>query len=100
MHIPILRDGHAGSVRTEATGLPGIDDLAFTGHGNQLLAALNGPSQVALVQPDGSHSTVLTQADGLRNPTSIALSGNTVYVTSAAYTTAQDPNLLRAHLNR
>ncbi|WP_413805326.1 SMP-30/gluconolactonase/LRE family protein [Streptomyces sp. OE57] len=100
VRIPILRDGRAGSVRTEATGLPGIDDFAFTGRGNQLLAALNGPSQVALVQPDGSHSTVLTQADGLQNPTSIALSGNTVYVTSAAYITAQDPNLILAHLNR
>ncbi|WP_443062565.1 SMP-30/gluconolactonase/LRE family protein [Streptomyces sp. NBC_00390] len=100
LRIPVLPDGRAGRVRTEATGLPGIDDFAFTDQGNQLLAALNGPGQVALVQPDGSHSIVLTQADGLRNPTSIALRGKSVYVTSAAYITAQDPNLLRAHLNR
>ncbi|MEU9087544.1 hypothetical protein [Streptomyces sp. NPDC048357] len=101
LRIPLLPDGRAGRVRTEAAGLTGIDDFAFTGRGDQLLAALNGPGQVALVQPDGSHSIVLTQADdGLQNPTSIALRGNTVYVTSAAYLTAQDPNLLRTHLNR
>ncbi|WRZ90951.1 hypothetical protein OHB54_18870 [Streptomyces sp. NBC_01007] len=99
LRIPILQDGRAGSVRTEATGLPGIDDFAFTGHGDQLLAALNGPGEVALVQPDGSHSVVLTAADGLQNPTSIALRGDTVYVLSAAYVTAKDPDLLLAHLN-
>ena len=99
LRIPIRHDGRAGSVRTEATGLPGIDDFAFTGHGDRLLAALNGPSEVALVQPDGSHSIVLTPADGLQNPTSIALRGDTVYVLSAAYVTAKDPDLLLAHLN-
>lgn len=99
LRIPIRHDGRAGSVRTEATGLPGIDDFAFTGHGDRLLAALNGPSEVALVQPDGSHSIVLTAADGLQNPTSIALRGDTVYVLSAAYVTAKDPDLVLAHLN-
>jgi hypothetical protein len=100
LRIPVLADGRAGTVQTRATGLGGIDDFAFTGHGNQILAALNGPSEVALVQPDGSHSIVLTPADGLQNPTSIALRGDTVYVMSAAYVTAEDPNLLLAHLNR
>ncbi|WP_405854382.1 hypothetical protein OG407_02045 [Streptomyces sp. NBC_01515] len=99
LRIPIRRDGGPGKVRTEATGLPGIDDFAFTGHGDQLLAALNGPSEVALVQPDGTHSTLLTAADGLQNPTSIALRGDTVYVLSAAYVTAKDPNLILARLN-
>lgn len=99
LRIPVLRGGRAGTVHTEATGLVGIDDFAFTGHGDQLLAALNGPGEVALVQPDGSHSLVLTSADGLQNPTSIALRGDTVYVLSAAYLTAQDPNLILAHLN-
>ncbi|WP_412566117.1 hypothetical protein [Streptomyces nojiriensis] len=62
-------------------------------------AALNGPGEVALVQPDGTHSTALTAAEGLQNPTSIALRGDTAYVLSAAYITAKDPNLLLAHLN-
>lgn len=99
LRIPILPGGRAGSVQTRATGLSGIDDFAFTGHGDQILAALNGPSEVALIQPDGSHSIVLTTADGLQNPTSIALRGDTVYVDSAAYVTATDPNLILAHLN-
>ena len=99
LRIPILRNGSAGPVRTEATGLAGIDDFAFTGRGDQLLAALNGPSEVALVQSDGSHTIVLTAADRLSNPTSIALRGETVYVLSAAYVTKQDPNLLTARLN-
>ncbi|WP_420717734.1 hypothetical protein [Streptomyces antarcticus] len=100
LRIPILRDGRPGAVQTRATGLTGIDDFAFTGQGDQILAALNGPGEVALIQPDGTHSTVLTAADGLQNPTSIALRGDTAYVLSAAYVTAKDPNLLRAHLNR
>ena len=100
LRIPILRDGRAGAVLTRATGLTGIDDFAFTGRGDQILAALNGPSEVALVQPDGTHSIVLSPADGLQNPTSIALRGHTVYVMSAAYVTATDPNLLLAHLDR
>jgi hypothetical protein len=100
LRIPIRRDGGAGEVRAVATGLTGIDDFAFTGRGDQLLAALNGPSEVALVQPDGRHSTVLTSADGLQNPTSVAVRGSTVYVLSAAYVTAEDPNLVVAHLGR
>ncbi|MGW6856777.1 hypothetical protein [Streptomyces xanthophaeus] len=100
LRIPILRDGRAGAVQTRATGLTGIDDFAFTGRGDQILAALNGPGEVALVQPDGTRSTVLTAADGLQNPTSVALRGDTVHVLSAAYVTAKDPNLLLAHLDR
>ena len=100
LRIPIRADGRAGAVQTRATGLTGIDDFAFTGRGDQILAALNTPSEVALVQPDGTHSIVLTAADGLQNPTSIALRGDTVYVMSAAYLTGEDPNLLLAHLNR
>ncbi|MER5465819.1 hypothetical protein ABT010_35180 [Streptomyces sp. NPDC002668] len=100
LRIPIRPDGCAGRVRTEATGLQGIDDFAFTGRGDQLLATLNGTSQVALVQPQGRHSIVMTSADGLQNPTSIAVRGDTVHVTSAAYLTGKDPNLLRVHLKR
>ncbi|MER8187261.1 hypothetical protein [Kitasatospora sp. NPDC094015] len=100
LRIPVQRDGRAGRVRTEATGLAGIDDFAFTGRGEQLLAALNGSGQVALVESDGSHRTVLSGADGLQNPTSVAVHGTSVYVLSAAYLTAKDPNLLIAHLTK
>jgi DNA-binding beta-propeller fold protein YncE len=100
LRIPLHDHGGAGKVQTQATGLAGIDDFAFTGHGDTILAALNGPNAVALVQPDGSHTTVLSATDGLQNPSSIAVHGDTVYVLSAAYTTAKDPNLILAHLNR
>ncbi|MDR6981173.1 sugar lactone lactonase YvrE [Streptomyces sp. 3330] len=99
LRIPVRRDGSAGPVRTRARGLAGIDDFAFTGHGDGLLATLNGSSQVALVRPDGSHSIVLSADDGLQNPTSVALRGDTVYVLSAAYVTAEDPNLVLARLD-
>jgi DNA-binding beta-propeller fold protein YncE len=99
LRIPVLPGGRAGQVKTRATGLTGIDDFAFSGRGDRIVAALNGPSEVALIQPDGTHSTVLTAADGLQNPTSIALRGDTLYVPSAAYTTATDPNLVLAHLH-
>ncbi|MFD8919149.1 SMP-30/gluconolactonase/LRE family protein [Streptomyces sp. NPDC059569] len=99
LRIPVLRGGQAGRVRIRTTGLTGIDDFAFTGHGNHILATLNGPSEVALVQPNGRHTTVLSTTDSLQNPTSIALHGDTVCVLSAAYTTANDPNLILADLN-
>ncbi|MFE1443244.1 SMP-30/gluconolactonase/LRE family protein [Streptomyces sp. NPDC058739] len=99
VRIPILPDGRAGTARLTATGLTGIDDFAFTGHGDQIIAALNTVNQVALIRPDGTRTTVLTAADGLQGPTSIALRGNTVHVTSAAYLTAKDPNLILAHLD-
>ncbi|MFF4550524.1 SMP-30/gluconolactonase/LRE family protein [Streptomyces sp. NPDC001406] len=99
LRIPILPGERAGQIQTKATDMPGIDDIAFTGHDDQLLAALDGPNEVALVQPNGSHSTVLTSADGLQNPTSIALRGDTVYVLNAGWLTANDPNLILARLD-
>jgi hypothetical protein len=42
----------------------------------------------------GRFTTVLSAADGLQNPTSVAVRGNTAYVISAAYFTLTDPNLI------
>ncbi|MBE8517389.1 hypothetical protein ILP97_07700 [Amycolatopsis sp. H6(2020)] len=99
VRIPIRGNGDAGGVRVAATGLTGIDDFAFTGRGDQIIAALDTANEVALVGNDGTHKVILSAADGLQGPTSIALRGNTVYVPSAAYLTAKDPNLLVAHLS-
>ncbi len=41
---------------------------------------------------------MLTPADGLQNPTSVAVRGRTVHVFSAAYVTGRDPNLVVAYL--
>jgi len=98
LRIAIGAHGTAGAVTTRAQGLTAIDDFAFTGDGDTVLAAQDFVNQVSLVQPDGTHDTVLTAADGLENPTSIAVRGLRVYVTSGAYFTHVDPNLLLAKL--
>lgn len=99
LRIPVTARGTAGRIEVRATGMPSIDDFAFTGRGDTLLAARDD-NQVDLVRPDGTHTAVLTAADGLRTPTSVAVHGSTVYVPSAAYLTDADPNLLLAHLDR
>jgi hypothetical protein len=98
LRIPIGPNGAAGLIQTVATGLPGIDDFTFTRHG-EILAALNTPSELAIIAPDGTHAIALTSADGLSNPTSVAVAGDTVYIPSAAYITKNDPNLLLARLS-
>ncbi|SEG87380.1 hypothetical protein SAMN05216223_11886 [Actinacidiphila yanglinensis] len=99
LRIPILPGNRAGAPQVTASGMVGIDDFTFTGRGDQVLAALNGPDQVVRVEPDGTHTVLLDAADGLQNPTSVALHGDQVDVFSAAYTTGTDPNLLRARLH-
>ncbi|GAA3413587.1 hypothetical protein [Streptosporangium vulgare] len=98
LRIPIRPGNRAGAPRIKASGMVGIDDFAFTGRGDEILAALNAPNKVVRVRSDGTSTTVLDATDGLQNPTSVALRGDEVYVLSAAYTTATDPNLLRARL--
>lgn len=98
LRIPIRRDGKAAAIQTDAT-VPGIDDFVFPGPTNDALAALDGASEVALVAPHGTPSIVLTNADGLQNPTSLAVLRNQVFVASAAYATRTDPNLLTATLS-
>ncbi|MFE2476553.1 hypothetical protein [Streptomyces sp. NPDC059389] len=120
LRIPVRRDGVAGTIETRATGLVGIDDFAFTGQDDTVLAALVTANEVALVRPNGTHSIVLTAPEGLSSPTAVAVlekqgdkektdgqdepekqekRERTVYVTSAAYFAAvRDPNLLTARL--
>lgn len=98
LRFPIRPDGTAGSEHVAATGLTGIDDFAFTGHGDEILAALNASNEIARVADDGSHTIVLDHADGLENPTSVAVRGGRFWVGDAAYLTRQDPNLLTARL--
>lgn len=99
LRFPVRPGGSAGPVETRATGLDGVDDFSFVGSSDTVLAALNSHNEVALVQPDGRRSTVLTAEDGLRTPTATAVQGGTVYVTSAAYFVQQDPNLLLADID-
>jgi sugar lactone lactonase YvrE len=98
LRIPIGPADRAGAPQVRASGMVGIDDFTFTGRGDEILAALNAPNAVVRIRPDGTRTTLLDAGDGLQNPTSVALRGNEVYVFSAAYTTATDPNLLHARL--
>ncbi|ROQ66395.1 sugar lactone lactonase YvrE [Streptomyces sp. 840.1] len=99
LRYPVRRNGTAGPARVVAEQLPGIDDFTFTGRGDRILAALNQTDEVALIEPDGTHTIVLSARDGLQNPTAVAVRGDTAYVTSAAYLTGQDPNLLTARIH-
>ncbi|MFI9252351.1 hypothetical protein [Streptomyces sp. NPDC053069] len=101
LRIPVRPNGCAGTVETRATGLDHIDDFTFTTpYGDTVLAALIGDDEVVEVHPDGTRTAALTQADGLANPTSVAVHDGTLYVDSAAYFSQQAPNLLLARLNR
>jgi len=98
LQIPILDNGSSGKPTVAAHGLTTVDDFQFVGQTDEIVAALNAADEVALVQPNGSHKIVLTAADGLENPSSIAVSGKTVYVANAAYYTGKDPSILVTHL--
>ncbi|MFF4838330.1 hypothetical protein [Streptomyces sp. NPDC001315] len=98
LRIPITAEGTAGPVETKATDLVNIDDIAFTGAGDTLLAAINADNEVALVRPNGTHTVVLTATDGLENPTSLAVRGVTAYIANGAYFTNEDPNLLAVRI--
>jgi hypothetical protein len=99
--IPVRANGSAGPIRTVVTGLAGqVDDFTVLGRDDAILAALNPSSQVVLIRPGAQPEVVLTAADGLSNPTDVAVRGDSIYVTSAAYFTRNDPNLLVARLDR
>ncbi|SCE98842.1 hypothetical protein GA0070558_117126 [Micromonospora haikouensis] len=97
LRIPV-RHGEPGPVEVRASGLSSIDDFAFAG--SDVIAALVGANRVVRVDAAGRSTTLLTAADGLQNPTAVAVRANTAYVTSAAYLTAADPNLIVATLPR
>jgi sugar lactone lactonase YvrE len=99
VRVPVERDRSAGAATVVATGLGLIDDIEFTGGDDTLLVAGIAANEVLLVRPDGSHTVVLTGADGLQNPTSLARRGDTVYIGNAAYFTGVDPNVLTARLS-
>jgi hypothetical protein len=75
------------------------DDFPFIGHSNKIIVALNLANEVALVQPNGSHTIVLTGADGLEGPTAVVIEHGKLYVLSASFVLNKDPNILVAHLS-
>ena len=72
--IPILTGGDAGDpqVVAEDPGLYGLDGIALDVHGN-IYAALVLQSKLVRIDPvDGEFTTLLTAADGLDEPASLA----------------------------
>lgn len=99
--IPLRDDGSAGPVQPVVTGLNGgLDDFAVTGRGNTIVATLNMANEVIQVKPGHRPRVLLTTADGLSTPTSVRVHHGIMYITSAAYFTGTDPNLLLAPLRR
>ncbi|WP_254897177.1 hypothetical protein [Amycolatopsis sp. Hca4] len=80
--------------RVVASGLGPVDDFAF--HGEDVVAAVNQENRVVSVGRDGVR-TILSISDGLANPTSVAVRGDTLYVADSAYF-GGSPNLLRTRL--
>ncbi|WP_233225761.1 hypothetical protein [Amycolatopsis sp. CA-126428] len=80
--------------RVVASGLGPVDDFAF--HGEDVIAAVNQENRVVSVGRDGVR-TILSISDGLANPTSVAVRGDTLYVADSAYF-GGSPNLLRTRL--
>lgn len=100
VRIPIRGDGSAGAIQTVASGLSGgLDDFTVIGRDNTIVAALNRANRIVLIKPGQQPRVLLSAADGLSTPTSVKVRNHTVYVTSAAYFTATDPNLLIATLD-
>jgi sugar lactone lactonase YvrE len=98
--IPIQPDGTAGPVQTAVTGLAGaIDNFIFVPGTDLILAALVVANEVVLIQNGQAHP-LLTGADGLSNPTSLAVQRDTLYVGDGAVAGGGDPNLLIAHIDR
>ncbi|MEV6444156.1 hypothetical protein [Amycolatopsis sp. NPDC051716] len=80
--------------RVVASGLGPVDDFAF--HGEDVVAAVNQENRVITVSGDRVR-TILSISDGLANPTSVAVRGDTLYVADSAYF-GGSPNLLRTRL--
>ena len=98
--VPVRWSGAAGRAETVASGLGAVDDFAFTGRGDELLATGIKENVVLRVVPGRPVTRVLSPEDGLSNPTAVAVAHGRAVVTSAAYFTQQDPHVLGVRLAR
>jgi hypothetical protein len=91
LRFPVKPSGAAGAATVVATGVTGIDDFTFDA--GKVIAAMNAPNEVIAIDPNGSYRVLLTIADGLENPTSIARCAGLLFIASGAYHTMTDPNV-------
>ena len=94
----VTRDG---KVTVLAQLPPGGKCVFFAGPGTLGIARAHDGTLYA-AECSGTSTTGIwrVRAGSLSTPTSVRVLGNNMYVTSAAYFTAADPNLLVAHLAR
>lgn len=99
LRIPVNEDGSAGAVQTVYTGLAGTgaDNLEVVGKDTVIAAEVYTGDVVAL-RPGAQPQVLLTAADGLQNPDDVAIAHGRLYVTSGAYVTGTNPNLLVADI--
>jgi len=86
LSAPITRDGRPGELSVVFDHLFEIDDFQIT-PGGEIIAALNGASQVVSISPSGRIRVLDDAATGARNPSAVALSADGIYVTNAAFLT-------------
>lgn len=105
--FPIEPDGSAGEPRVHANILPqGCDEFVFDVHAN-LYCTTDPFNTVLRVRPDGGVETLLTAADLLDGPTSVAFGRHgrnrkNLYITNAAFpmfSTTFRPSLMRLRLD-
>jgi sugar lactone lactonase YvrE len=102
--VKIEPDGSAGAIRVHSTGTP-CDDFAFDEHGN-LYCGTDPFGTLLKIAPDGSSQIVLTTADGLDGPTSVAFGRgendeHDLYIANGAFpffSVTHRPSLLKVHL--
>lgn len=99
LRIPINEDGSAGAIRTVYSGLAGTgtDNFQVVGK-DTIIAAQVYTGDVVVLRPGAQPQVLLSAADGLQNPDDVDIAHGKLYVTSGAYVTGTDPNLLVADI--
>ena len=84
--VPIGRDGHPGTpvVRRQGPLFADVDDFDIDHDGSIVVARISAQT-VERLRPDGSTTVLATAADGLSQPTAVAIGRRAVYVTNAAF---------------
>lgn len=87
LSAPLHRDGTAGTLTAAFTfdTLVGLDDFQITDRG-EVIAALNGISEVVSISRDGKVRVLEDASAGVRNPSAVALTEDgDIYVTNSAF---------------
>jgi sugar lactone lactonase YvrE len=95
LRVPIASDGSAGSPQVYASSLQ-VDDFAFGSDGSIFVATQTGNS-VIRIRPNGTRTTIATEADGLLGDAALAfgrtaVDSKDIYVVNNGGAFSGDPN--------